>query len=126
MKRRNDYRDYRTDYRLGTDERKTCCLCHTVCGVSQRDLCVLPNGEVAEERCINKKIFREIIQPLKSHIPNINHLSLHNTPESLLNGLAKELSAQPITPLVREYLGKVVDFSSSFLGKEIILSNFVR
>jgi len=99
------------------DEGKVCSLCHTVCGISQRDLHMLPGGEIAEESCIIDKILREIVQPLKAHIPYINHPPLRSSPEVLLNGLAKELSAQPTTPVIQEYLGKVVDFSHLFFGK---------
>jgi hypothetical protein len=109
-----------------SDGRKICSLCHKVCGSSQRDLRLLPTGEVVEEGCLSEKIFQEIVKPIKIHIPYINHPPLRSSPERLIDGLVKELLAQPLTPFIQDSLGKIMEFSQLFLRKEIVLSGPLR
>lgn len=108
------------------EKREVCCLCFCTMGVSQRDKRKLPNGQFAEESCINKVIFRELIRPIKKFAPNLNHPPLSTSaPEAILEGLALSLLTQPALPWVQDLLSKVLSFSQSFLGKEIILSNLL-
>lgn len=109
------------------DRREVCSLCFRIMGVSQRDKRKLPNGQFAEESCINKVIHRELIRPIKNFVPDFNHPSLSNAPETILNGLTLSLLAQPASLLwAQDFLGKVLNFSQSFLGKEIVISSLLR
>lgn len=107
--------------------REICSLCFCMMGISQPDKRKLPNGQFAEERCINKVIFQELIRPIKNFEPNFKHPSLYNTPENILKCLTLSLLAQPVSlPWVQNFLIKILDFSQSFLGKEIVLSSLLR
>ena len=106
-------------------ERKVCCICNCVVGVSQKGLRQLPDGSFAEQGCINKKIHREIIQPIKNVIPDIYHPPFSNPPEIILRALVAGLVIQPLY-LTQDFLFKVLDFSENFLGKNIVLSSFLR
>jgi len=107
------------------EERKVCCLCCCLTGISQKDLRQLPDGSFAEQGCINEKIHREIIQPIKNVIPDIYHPPFSNPPEIILKSLVAGLLTQPLY-LAQDFLFRVLDFSENFLGKNIALSRFLR
>jgi len=82
------------------DGRKTCSLCFCKTGLKQEKLRLLPNGTIAEEECINNKIFKEVIVPVKKIAQLLSKefkcLSLKNTPEELFESVATGMKYIPV------------------------------
>jgi len=103
-------------------QRETCCICHRICGCSQPELRKLQNGDWAEELCINKKFFKEVVYPVRTQFPDIRLLSWCNPPEKVIDALVDELMERPIKRC-RTHMRKIIKFAKTILGYEIDLAS---
>ncbi|OGZ33922.1 MAG: hypothetical protein A2Y98_00390 [Candidatus Portnoybacteria bacterium RBG_19FT_COMBO_36_7] len=104
------------------DERKTCSICFCKTGLQQAKVRHLPNGTIAEEECINNKIFKEVIVPVKKVAQLLGKkfdcLSLKNPPEDLFNSIIFSLKDFPIGKIEKP-LQNAANISQEFFGKPI-------
>lgn len=97
------------------DGRKTCCLCFCKTGLKQKKLRLLPDGSIAEEECINEKIFKEVIVPIKK-VTQLKCLSLVNPPEELFQSITTGIKEIPVG-IIQRPLKSMEKISQEIFGR---------
>lgn len=104
------------------DEREICSICKCTTGISQRNTRRLPNGTLAEHHCINNKILKEIIIPIKK-VASFTCLSLLNPPEQFFQSVAAGIKHIPVGK-IEEPLKSMEKISQDIFGRP--LQSFLR
>lgn len=108
--------------RNNEDGRRICSLCSCKTGSRQQKLRNLPDGSIAEEECINNKIFKEVIVPVRNAAQLIGKkfdcLSLKNSPEDLFGSIIFSLKDFPIGKIEKP-LENAAKISEEIFGKPI-------
>jgi hypothetical protein len=104
------------------DGRSICSLCFCKTGQKQEKLRLLPDGKIAEEECINAKIFKEVIVPVKKVAQLLSKefkcLSLKNTPEELFESVAAGMKYIPVGK-IEEPLKSMEKISQNIFGRPL-------